>query len=204
MRRLKYFLRLFYLGLFSIIFFLSLKSAIVYAAFWTARVSEKHIGKTAGFAFGWIIGLYVGGLIFWASKKWLYPYFEKIDAKMKTNKPFTEKYGSNYPQPKPEDFGITREEFQEYNSRFQFEFIKIILTYGLWFAAIICLFQANLSETQAFCLIVGSTAVAILNNYLFEHWNNKISQRHRYFEKINKFQQALRIHSKIRDENLDF
>jgi hypothetical protein len=177
---------------------------MVYAVFWTARVSEKHIGKNAGFALGWIIGLYAGGLIFWASKKWLYPYLEKIYAKMRTYKPFTEKNGSNYPQPKPEDFGITHEEFQEYNSRFQFEFIKTILTYGLWIAAIIYSFQVNLRKPQAFYLIVGASAVAILNNYLFDHWNKKISQRHRYFKKINKFQQALRIHSKIQDEKLDF
>ena len=49
----------------------------------------------------------------------LYPYVEKLDAKAKTFKrnTYTEKYGRNFPQPTPEDFGITQDEFKDYKNR---------------------------------------------------------------------------------------
>lgn len=174
---------------------------MVVVAIGIAFLSEKYIGKL-GLTVGWIIGLFVGGLLFMGLER-LYPYLEKLDDKAKTFKryPYTEKYGRNYPYPKPEDFGITQNEFKDYNSRFQFEYIKLIFTYGLWISAGIYSLQAKLSGSNGILLIGGAATTAIFFNYLFDYWNKKISQRHRYYEKINEFQQALKIYFKIRDEN---
>lgn len=167
-----------------------------------ALLSEKYLGKL-GLTVGSIIGLFVAGLLIMGLKR-LNPYLEKLDVKAKAYKrfPYSERYGRNYPQPTPGDFGITQDEFDEYNSRFQFEFIRLIFTYGIWISACIYLLRAKLNGSQAIFLIGGAAATAILLDYVFNYWNKKLSQRHHCYKKIHEFQEALKIYFKIRDENL--
>lgn len=181
--------------------FIGVKLTIVAVAIGIALLTERYVGDF-GLTVGWVVGLFAGGLLFMGLQR-LYPYLERLDDYTKTFKkyPFTEKYGKNYPQPKPEEFGITQAEFKEYNKRFQFEFIKLILTYGLWIAACIFVIQEKVKGTFAILLMGGTGMVAILLSYLFDHLNKRISQRHRYYEKIHKYQDALNIYFRIRDEN---
>jgi hypothetical protein len=196
----------------GIVSFLGIKTVFAAVSIWIGYITEKHFGKSGGFAFGYVIGILAAGLAYGGLRTWLFPYLEKIDNKSETFKPYpyTEKYGRDYPEPKPENFGITKDEFNEYNDRFQFEFIKFIFTYGLWISAIVFSFYAtSMLPSKPFghyiiSLIPVAAIVAILNNYLFKYWNKKISQKHRLFEKINKFEQAYRIYAKIRDENSGF
>ena len=91
--------------LISIIGYIGLKLTIVAMATGIAILTEKYIGNL-GLSIGWISGLMVGSLLF-IGLQCLYPYLERLDEKAKTYKsyPFTEKYGSDYPHPKPKDFG---------------------------------------------------------------------------------------------------
>ncbi len=125
-----------------------------------ALLLEKHLGKL-GITVGWITSLILFGIVLFGLER-IYPFLEKLDDYAKANKryPFTEKYGSNYTQPKPEDFGISKDEFQEYNSRFQFEYLKMLFTYGLWIAACIYSLQAKLTSHQKIFLIGGAVATA--------------------------------------------
>lgn len=166
-----------------------------------ALLLEKHIGDL-GLTVGWLMSLFIFGIIMIGLER-MYPYLEKLDDYTKTYKryPYTEMYGRNYPQPKPDDFGISQEEFKEYNGRFQFEFTKLIFTYGLLIAASAYLLQGNVMGSPAIFLIGAAAVSAILMNYLFDYWNKRISQRHRYYEKIHEYQEALSIYYKIRDEN---
>lgn len=201
MNRIRYNILSFLTFLIYFIGFIGLKLTVVAVAIGIALLSDKYIGEL-GLPVGWIIGMFVGGLLMMGLER-LSPHLEKLDHKAKNYKsyPYTEKYGRNYPHPKPEDFGITQDEFKEYNGRFQFELIKLIFTYGLWIAACIYSLQTKRNGAQGFFLIGGVAVTTILLNYLFDYWNNRISQRHRYYEKINEFQQALKIYFKIRDEN---
>ncbi|MCB0502566.1 MAG: hypothetical protein KDD32_07770 [Bacteroidetes bacterium] len=185
--------------------YIGLKLIIITITIGVALLSEKYIGKSRGLSVGYIIGLFVGGLLFMGLQL-LYPYVEKLDAKAKTFKrnTYTEKYGRNFPQPTPEDFGITQDEFKDYKNRFQFEYIKLLFTYGLWFAVGVYTLRENLSGSFGIYLIGGTAVISISINHLFDYWNKKISQRHRYYEKINQYQQALKIYFKIRDENSTF
>ena len=202
MNRIRYNLLSFLSFLISFIGFIGLKLTIVAVAIGIALLSEEYIDKSVGLSVGYIIGLFVGGLLFIGLKQ-LYPYIERLDDKAETFKsyPYTEKYGRNYPQPTPEDFGITQDEFKDYNNRFQFEYIKLIFTYGLWIAVCIYLLREKLSGSIGIFIIGGAAATAISLNYLFDYWNKKISQRHRYYKKIHEFQEELKIYFKIRDEN---
>jgi hypothetical protein len=181
--------------------FIGVKLAIVAVAIGIALLTKKHLGDF-GVTIGSLIGLFVGGILFKGLQR-LSPYLEKLDDYTKTYKqyPYTEKYGKNYPQPTPEDFGITQVEFKEYNSRFQFEYIKLLFTYGFFIAVCVFVLRTNMKGTNAILLIGGTAMVALLLNYLFDYWNKIISRRHRYYEKIHKFQQALDIYFRIRDEN---
>ena len=185
----------------SLIGYVGLKLAIIAVAVGIAILTEKYIGNL-GVTVGYIIGLFVGGILLIGLQR-LNPYLEKLDDYTKTYKSYfyTEKFGKDYPHPTPEDFGITRAEFKEYNNRFQFEFIKIIFTYGLWIAACIYVLQGELKGSYTILLMGGAGMLAILLNYFFDYWNKKISEKHRYYEKIHKFQQSLNIYFKIRDEN---
>lgn len=187
--------------LISFIGYVGLKLTIIAISIGISLLSEDYLGKS-GLAVGWIIGLFVGGILLIVLER-LYPYLEKLDVYTKTYKsyPYTEKYGRNYPQPKPEDFGITQAEFKEYNNRFQFEYIKLIFPYGIWIAACIYVLQGKIGSRQEIFLIGGAAMIAILLNYLFEYWNKKISKRHRYYNKIYEFQEAFQIYLKIRYEN---
>ncbi|CAN5678418.1 hypothetical protein BH10BAC3_BH10BAC3_02560 [soil metagenome] len=126
---------------------------------------------------GYIIGLFVGGILLIGLQR-LYPYLEKLDDYIKAYKkyPYTEKFGKDYPQPTTEDFGITQTEFKEYNSRFQFEYIKLIFTYGLWITVSIYVIRGKIKGSNAILLIGGAGMVAILLNYFLDYWNKKISR----------------------------
>lgn len=181
--------------------YIGLKLAIVVVAIGVALLTEKYIDDF-GLTIGYIIGLFVGGILF-IGLQYLYPYLEKFDDYTKTYKQYfyTEKYGKDYPRPTPEDFGITQAEFKDYNSRFQFEYMKLLLTYGFWIAVCVYVLQANMKGSNAILLLGGTGMIAIILNYLFNYWNKMISQKHRYYEKIHKFQQSLHIYFRIRDEN---
>jgi hypothetical protein len=188
--------------LISFIGFVGLKLAIVAVAIGIALLTEKHIGGF-GLTIGYIIGLAVGGILLFGLQR-LYPYLEKLDDYTKTHKRYlyTEKYGWDFPQPTPEDFGITQVEFKEYNSRFRFGYIKLIFTYGLWTA--VCIYVVREKIKGNAILLIGSAAmVAMLLNYLFDYLNKMISQKHRYYDKIHKFQETLNIYFRVRDENSD-
>ena len=202
MNRIRYNLFSLLSFLLSFIGYFGLKLTIVGVAIGVALLSEKYIGKSGGLSVGYIIGLFIGGLLLLGLQR-LYPYIEKLDDKAKIYKryPYIEKYGSNFPHPTPEDFGITQDEFKDYNNRFQFEYIKLLFTYGLWIAVCIYSIREKLNGSFGIFLIGATAAIAISLNYLFDYWNKTISRRHRYYEKINEFQQALMIYFKIKDEN---
>jgi len=202
--KFRYYLLSFISFLISFIGYIGLKLAIVAIAIGIAFLTEKYIGGF-GLTIGYIIGLFVGGLLLFGLQR-LYPYLEKLDDYTKTYKlyPFTEKYGIDYPHPTPEDFGITKEEFKDYNARFQFEYIKLVLTYGLLLAVLVYVIRGKIVGSNAIILLGSAGMIAIILNYLFDKWNKMISQKHRYYNKIIKFQQALDIYYRIRDENSNF
>lgn len=181
--------------------YIGLKLAIVVVAISVALLIEKYIDNF-GLTIGYIIGLFVGGILF-IGLQCIYPYLEKFDDYTKTYKqyPYTEKYGKDYPRPTPEDFGITQAEFKDYNSRFQFEYIKLLLTYGFWIVMCVYVFRTKMKGSNSILLLGGAGMIAIILNYLFNYWNKMISKKHRYYEKIHKFQQSLHIYFRIRDEN---
>lgn len=201
---IRYYILSFLSFLISFIGYIGLKLAIVAVAIGIALLTEKHIGGW-GLTIGWIIGLFVGGILFKGLER-LYPYLEKLDDYTKTYKgyPYTEKFGKDYPHPTPDDFGITQAEFKEYNGRFQFEYIKMIFTYGLWIAVCIYVIREKIKGRNAILLMGSAAMIAILLDYFFDSWNKRISQKNRYYEKIHKFQQSLNIYFKIRDENSNF
>ncbi len=166
-----------------------------------AFLTEKQLGES-GLLVGYLIGLFVGGLLF-AGLQRINPYLEKLDKYAKTFKsyPYTDKYGIDYPKPTPKDFGITDTEFMAYNKRFQFELIKILFTYGLWLASSIYVLKEKVKAPFGLLIIGGGALLAIVVNYLFDKWNLQISKKHRYYEKINKFQESHRIHCQIMREN---
>jgi len=200
----RYYLLSFLSFLISFIGFIGLKLSIIVVAIGIAFLSEKYLGNF-GLSVGWIIGLFIGGLLLMGLER-LLPYLEQLDDYTKTFKkyPYSEKYGKDYPQPKPEDFGITQDEFKDYNQRFQFGYIKLIFTYGLWITACIYVIRGEIKGAAAILLIGGAVMSAIILNYLFEYWNKRISQKHRYYEKIHKYQTALNIYYRIRGENSKF
>ena len=167
-------------------------------------LTEKYIGDL-GLVIGWIIGIFSAGILILGLQR-LSPYLEKLIDYTNAQKsyPYTEKFGKDYPQPTPEEFGITQEEFKDYNSRFQFDFIKLIFTYGLWIATCFYVIQSKVEGHDIILLMGGVGMLAIVLNYLFNYWNKKISQKHRYYEKIHKFQESIKIYFKISHENSDF
>lgn len=203
-RTFRYYLLSFISFIISFIGIIGLRLTIVAVGIAIAHLSEKYIGKS-GLTIGWIIGLVVGGILMMVLQK-LFPYLERLDDYAKTHKnyPYTEKYGRDFPEPKSEDFGVDQIEFKEYNSRFQFEFIKLIFTYGLWIAGCIYTIQEKLKGSTAILLIGCTGVVTVLLHHLFNYWNKRISQRHRYHEKIRKYQEALGIYIKIRNENKNY
>jgi hypothetical protein len=190
--------------LISFIGFVGVKLAIIAVAVGIALLTENYIGKF-GDAVGWIVGLFVGGLLF-AGLQTLNPYLERLEHYTNTYKryPFTEKFGKGFPEPKPEDFGITGAEFNDYNSRFQFEYIKMIVSYVPLIVVLIFVFNDRIKGSLGILSLGGAVMSVILLNSLFNYLNKKISQKHRYYEKIHQYQQALNIYFKIRDENSKF
>lgn len=185
----------------SFVGFIGVKLVIVSVAIGIALLTEKYISDW-GLRIGSIIGLLVGGTLFMGLQQ-LYPYLEKLDDFTKTHKsyPYTETFGKNYPQPTPTEFGISQAEFKEYNGRFQFEYIKLIFTYGLWLAVCIYIIKGEIKGSNDILLMGGAGMAVILLNYFFDYLNKRISQKHRYYEKIHKFQQASRIYFRIKADN---
>ena len=87
---------------------------------------------------------------------------------------------------------------------FQFEFIKIIFSYGIWMAGSVYGIREKVKGTNGLLLLGSSIIATIVFNYFFNYLNKKISQKHRYYEKIHKFQEAHRIYCKINAENSNF
>lgn len=153
----------------------------------------------------YFLGLFFGILIY-AFFLQLKPYFDKIDKLITITKtksfPLTEQYGRDYKQPKPEDFGIIREEFLEYNSRPQFFLLKFICTYGLLFSSFIfCAFNIKYLKIWVVIILLLSIIVAVLFDKVFNRLNKKKSKQHKYFLKINSFQESLKLYYKIREEH---
>jgi len=168
-------------------------------------LTDFFYGRSIVLAVDSIFVALVGFAMFLLLKK-LYKYINKIKKQFKPVKilPFTEKYGANYPEPKYEDFGITRAEFEEYNKRFQFEYIKLIFTYGLFLAVCIYLMASDFKKSSIILILGFTIALFFLLNYIFNYWNEKISQRHRSYKKIKQFQESCRIYCKIRSEARDY
>lgn len=163
---------------------------------------EKCIGSF-GLTAGWILSFIFFAFVMIGLER-IYPYLERLDSYANTFKtsPYTAKYGRNYPKPKPEDFGITNNEFKEYNERFQFEYIKIIFTHGLWIGSSICVMMGKIADKYAIIFMGFGAASAILLNYFFEYCNKQISKRHPCFDKMNQYEEALNIYYRIVRENL--
>ncbi len=204
MQTVRYYFLSFLSFLIYLIGYLGVRLSIVVVAMGISFLTDRSLSGF-GFTVGWFIGLPVGGLVLLSFQRVL-PYLERLDDYAKTYKkhPFTEKFGKDYLKPKPENFGITQAEFKEYNKRFQFEYIKLLFTYGLWIAVCIYLIQWKIKGSLLILLIGVTGMVAILLNYLFDYLNERISKKHCYYEKIHKYQQALTIYFKIRDENASF
>lgn len=203
-QNIRYHLLSFVSILISFIGYIGLKLMIIAVAIVIALLTEQYIGNL-GLTLGYFMGLFFTGILIIGLQR-LSPYLEKLDDYTKSHKtyPYTEKFGKDYPQPTPEDFGITQAEFKDYNSWFQFEFIKLFFTYGLWIAVCIYVIRENIKGQYGILLVGGAAMIATLLNYFFDFWNKKISQKHPYYEKIHKFQQALKIYFKIRKENSMF
>lgn len=180
---------------------IGIKICIIAVTVGTALLTERYIGSF-GLSIGWVIGMFVGALLFYRLER-LSPLLDRLDNSAKALKkyPYTEKYGIDFPKPASDDFKITQAEFKDYNKRFQFEYIKLFFTYGLWIASCIFILQ---KKTYGFfsILIAGRAgALAIIFNYLFEYWNRRISQAHPNYQKIHAYQKALKIYYEIREEN---
>lgn len=201
MRAIRYTLLSFLSFLISFIGFIGVKVAIIAVAIGIAFLSEKYIGNF-GLFIGYIIGLCVAGLLFMGLEK-LSPYLERLDDYTQTfkKKSYTNKYGINYIKPIPEDFAITETEFKEYNSRFQFKFIQLLFTYGILITTAVYVVREKIKGTQGILILGIAGMAALILHYLFEYWNKRISIRHRYYQKIHKYQESLRIYYKVRDEN---
>lgn len=151
----------------------------------------------------YFIALPFGGLFLYLFSK-ITPILEIWDSKAKTyrSKPFTDKYGANYPIPKPENFGIKKEEFEEYNKRFQFDYIKTVLSYGIFIFSLIYSLKTGLKGVSGQIVIGTGASAGIIVDYLCTLWNTKISQKHKYYFKISEFQKSNKIYWNIQRENL--
>lgn len=181
--------------------FIGFKLVIVGIAVGFYFLVEKYLGDI-GMFIGYLIGLIGGGLVL-IGFEYLSPYLERLDTYTKTLKkyPYTEKYGKDYPKPEPKDFGITPDEFKDYNSRFQFDMIKFIFTYGIWLGSLIFAIYGKVSPKIGVLTVATAILIAIVSSSLFDYLNKRISQKHRYYEKINKFQESHRVYIKIKEEN---
>lgn len=63
------------------------------------------------------------------------------------------------------------------------------------------LIKFNIIGVNGIVFIGGTVIVAILLNHLFEYWNKTISQKHRCYDKINRYQESLNIYFRIKKEN---
>lgn len=180
---------------------LGIRMIILLVAIVFGLYTENYIGKNS-LVIGFIVGLLVGGVL-WIGFEKLLPLLDKLGNLAEGYKqyPYTKKYGKDYPRPKPSNFGITQDEFNSYNKRFQFEFIKIIFTYGIVIAANFYVLGNNLKSKAGLSIVISSILIGILLEKLFSYINQKISKKHSSYEKIHKYQQALSIYFRVRDEN---
>lgn len=201
MKKIKYYYFSFLSFLLSLIGVLGIRMIILLVAIEFGLYTENYIGKNS-LILGFIVGLLVGGVL-WIGFEKLLPLIDKFDNLAESYKqyPYTEKYGKDYPHPKSSDFGITQDEFNSYNKRFQFEFIKIIFTYGIVIAANFYVLGNNLKNKVGLSIVISSILIGILLEKLFNYINQKISKKHSSYDKIHKYQQALSIYFRVRDEN---
>ena len=203
-RKVRYHFYSFLATLIGLIGYIGIKCVIVIVAILIAINTEKYIGDW-GKPVGFFIGLFVGGVLLKGIER-LPSYLERLDKYSKTFKdyPYTEKYGKDYALPKPEDFGITQADFQDYNKRFQFSYIKLIFTYGIWIAACIPVLKNYINGSYAIIILGSAGLLAILLNSLFNYLNKRISQKHNSYKKIHEYQKAVDIYYKVREENTNF
>ena len=184
-------------GLFMI---LGVKFVWVGTAIAFSSATESYFGK-ASLLIGYIPGMIAAGIAF-AIFSWAYSLIDRWDEKAKAlkGKPYTEKYGDDFPQPKISDFSITDEEFREYNSRFQFSDFKGVFTYSPMLYALYRVFKDKcpLAETILFYSVAISLGIAL--NYILDYVDVRISKGHRHHYKISKYQEAVHIYHKIQRE----
>jgi hypothetical protein len=194
-----YFIRIVILvcGLFMLlgVRFVWVGTAIVFSS-----ATESYFGK-ASLLIGYIPGMIAAGIAF-AFFSWASSFLDRWDEKAKAlrSNPYTERYGDDYPQPKISDFGITDEEFREYNSRFQFSDFKGVFTYSPMLYALYRVFKDKfpLEETILFFSVAISLGIAL--NYILDYVDDRISKGHRHHRKISKYQEAIHIYHKIQRE----
>tara|TARA_R110001632_G_scaffold68524_2_gene160568 strand:- start:102 stop:665 length:564 start_codon:yes stop_codon:yes gene_type:complete len=123
-----------------------------------------------------------------------------IDCYAKTflDYPYSEKYGENTLKPKSEKFGITNNEFNEYNSRFQLG-DSIYFFIAVQMIGMICfLTEENQTDLVNFVIIF---AISFLIHFLSKQIDKRISKKHPHFHKIKPFQDAMKIYRKVQEEN---
>lgn len=203
MNKTKYHLSSFLRFFLPFIGFFGVKLTIVAVSIGIALLTEKYIGNF-GLSLGYIVGLSVGGLLFYGLQR-LSPLLENLENHASSSKKlsYTDEFGKDFPSPKPEDFGITNDDLKEY-SGLQFQLSKLILTYGPFIGACFFGIHKNLNGRDTILVIAAAIMVFIFSTYLFDQWNEKILRKHRCYEKIKKYHQALTIYLQIRDENSPF
>ena len=194
-----YFIRIVIL-VFGLFMFLGVKFVWYGTVIAFSSATESYFGK-ASFFIGYIPGMIAAGIAF-AFFSWASSFLDRWDEKAKAlkGKPYTEKYGDDFPQPKISDLSITDEEFREYNSRFQFSDFKIVFTYSPMLYALYRVFKDKcaLAETILFFSVAISLGIAL--NYILDYVDDRISKGHRHHRKISKYQEAVHIYHKIQRE----
>lgn len=165
--------------------------------------------EIVGKSVGWIVGLLVAGLLVTVVRKIYshldsYLHFDKYinsdkveDLKFEMRKfPYSEKYGADYPKPRPADFDISDAEFKKYNNRFSFEIVRFILL-----CAVAVLIMYQISESVPFRFILSVAGLGALIYLVMWYIDITITTNHASYYKIKRFQDAHRIHEKIRIEN---
>ncbi len=184
-------------GLFMI---LGVKFVWVGTAIAFSSATESYFGK-ASLLIGYIPGMIAAGIAF-AIFSWAYSFIDRWDEKAKAlkGKPYTEKYGDDFPQPKISDFSITDQEFREYNSRFQFSYFKGVFTYSPVLYVLYRVYKVNSSIAETLLLFSVAISIGIVLNYLLDYLDSKISKRHKHYYKILKYFEAVDIYNKIQSE----
>jgi hypothetical protein len=184
-----------FVGLFGI----KIISVIIGIAF--ALLTDNYLGNW-GLLLGWIIGLTAGGL-WYSIFQYLVPYIERLEQIGLRYKPtpFTDRFGDDYQKPTPDKYEITNEEFADYNNRFQFIIIRLVVVYGVYLVGLCLILTNKVTGANGYIAFGTSIIIAVSLDKLFAFLNKRISKKHPCYSKINEYQQAFEIFAKVRDEN---